>query len=101
MAKLVFFVGTHLMLYVYHSYHLSHVLLLDGLEEVVPVRAAGLGARLQPGYEVRLGPLVHQVERQMQHHSLEVCGRKNSLCNISSMFLGYYPGTDLRQEPLR
>ena len=80
----------------YCSTHLSHVLLLDGLEEVVPVRAAGLGARLQPRYEVRLGPLVHQVERQMQHHSLEVCGRKNFLCNIQSMFLGpsgYGPDT--------
>ena len=59
----------------YCSSHLSHVLLLDGLEEVVPVRAAGLGARLQPRYEVRLGPLVHQVERQMQHNCLEVCDR--------------------------
>ena len=66
----------------YRSSHLSHVLLLDGLKEVVPVRAAGLGARLQPGYKVRLSPLVHQVERQVQHHSLEVCRRENSLGNV-------------------
>ena len=55
------------------SSHLAHVLLFDGLKKVVPVRAAGLGAGLQPRYEVGLGPLVHQVEGQVQDHGLEIC----------------------------
>ena len=57
--------------------NLSHILLFDGLKKVIPVWAPGLGAGLQPRYEVSLGPLVHQVEGQVQDHGFEICGTKS------------------------
>ena len=66
-------------IHLFSSSHLSHVLLFDGLKKVVPVWLPGLGAGLQPRYEIGLGPLVHQVEGQVQYHGLEICANNRFL----------------------